>query len=105
MKLFGKRAALVAMFALSAFAQSATAADNKLGRNLAATCANCHGTDGVSVAQVPSLAGVPAAVTIKKMKDYREGKLPASIMHQISKGFNEAQVAAIAEHFAKQSAK
>jgi cytochrome subunit of sulfide dehydrogenase len=98
-------ALFVALFSASAFAQTAATApttDRHLGRNLAANCANCHGTNGKSVAEVPSLAGVPAALTIQKMKDYRDGKLPATIMHQLSKGYTDAQIVAIAEYFAKQ---
>ena len=42
-----------------AFAPSAPAqgADPNLGRNLAAACANCHGTNGVSQQGMPNLAG------------------------------------------------
>jgi cytochrome subunit of sulfide dehydrogenase len=98
--------ACAALFAAAVLhAQTATpaaAADKNLARNLAATCANCHGTGGKSVAEVPSLAGVPAAQTIQKMKDYRDGKLPATIMHQLAKGFTDEQVALIADYFAKQ---
>ena len=72
------------------------------GRNLAAQCANCHGTNGKSVAEVPSLAGQPAATIVQKMKDYRDGKLPASIMHQLSKGYTDEQVALMADFFSKQ---
>ena len=92
--------ALVACVASSAFAQ--TVASPTLGRNLAAQCANCHGTNGKSVAEVPSLAGQPAAVLVQKMKDYRDGKLPASIMHQLSKGYSDEQVAVMADYFSKQ---
>lgn len=92
---------LSAISASSAFAQAP--ADKHLARNLAAACANCHGTNGKSVAEVPSLAGVPAAVTIQKMKDYRDGKLPATLMHQLSKGYTDEQVALIAEYFSKQA--
>ena len=48
---------LVASLLLCATAQ---AADSALGRNLAATCANCHGTEGRAVegAAVPGLAGI-----------------------------------------------
>jgi len=74
-----------------------------LGRNLAAQCANCHGTNGKSVAEVPSLAGQPAAVIVQKMKDYRDGKLPASIMHQLAKGYSDEQVALMADYFSKQA--
>lgn len=48
-------AALLALLATTA----AQAADPNLGRNLAATCANCHGTNGKAVAGsgMGSLAG------------------------------------------------
>lgn len=94
--------ALAASFSIAQAPAASPAPDKNLGRNLAANCANCHGTNGKSVAEVPSLAGVPAALTIQKMKDYRDGKLPATIMHQLSKGYTDAQIQAIAEYFAKQ---
>lgn len=94
--------AFVSSVSLAQAPATTAAPDKNLGRNLAANCANCHGTNGKSVAEVPSLAGVPANVTIQKMKDYRDGKLPATIMHQLSKGYTDAQIAAIAEYFAKQ---
>jgi cytochrome subunit of sulfide dehydrogenase len=94
--------ALLALASSPAFAQSAAPADKHLARNLAANCANCHGTNGKSVSDVPSLAGVPAAVTIEKMKAFRDGKLPATIMHQLAKGYTDEQIALIADYFAKQ---
>ena len=84
----------------AAFAQASSGAT--LGRNLAAQCANCHGTNGKSVAEVPSLAGQSAAVMVQKMKDYRDGKLPASIMHQLAKGYSDEQVVLMADYFSKQ---
>jgi cytochrome subunit of sulfide dehydrogenase len=106
MNLLRSVALIATLAAAHAVAQTAPAAapaaDKNLARNLAATCANCHGTNGKSVAEVPSLAGVPAAQTIQKMKDYRDGKLPATIMHQLAKGFTDEQIAIIADYFAKQ---
>jgi cytochrome subunit of sulfide dehydrogenase len=100
----GLLAASIALCAFAAGAQSVQAPTNAtLGRNLAAQCANCHGTHGKSVAEVPSLAGQPAAVIVQKMKDYRDGKLPASIMHQLSKGYSDEQVALMADYFSKQA--
>lgn len=74
------------------------AADPNLGRNLAATCANCHGTDGQSVGGIPAIAGVPKATLLTQMKEFQTGERPATIMHQISKGYTDAQLDLIATY-------
>lgn len=81
----------------SVFAQSPSP---NLGRNLAATCANCHGSDGRSAGGAASLAGVPAETTIQRMREFQEGKRAATVMHQLAKGYSTEQIAAIAAYFA-----
>ena len=78
---------------------------DELARNLAATCANCHGTGGQARGAVPSLAGQPKADIVQKMNDFRDGKRQATIMHQLAKGYTPQQVDAIAEWFAAQKTK
>ena len=39
---------------------------------------------------------------VKKMLDYKTGRKPATIMHQLSKGYSDAQIIAIAGYFAAQ---
>jgi len=73
-----------------------------LGRDLAAGCAHCHGTNGVSAGVTESLAGKPQDQIVSTFKQFREGKKPATIMHQISKGYTDDQLAAIAAFFAAQ---
>jgi len=89
---------------LLAGAASAQAADPNLGRNLAATCANCHGTNGQAVkgSGMDSLAGMEKAKTLQKLADFKSGDKPASIMHQISKGYTDEQLDLIATYFAAQ---
>lgn len=70
-------------------------------RDLASTCANCHGTNGRSMAEVPSLAGQPAASTAQKMRAYKAGQLQATIMHQLAKGLTDQQIDALAAYFEK----
>lgn len=94
---------IIVTSALANIAFSQTPASPHLARNLAAQCANCHGTNGKSIAEVPSLAGQPANVIVQKMKDYRDGKLPASIMHQLAKGYSDEQVALMANYFSVQA--
>ncbi len=71
-------------------------------RYLAANCANCHGTDGKSVGVMPSLAGMNAELFISHMKAFKDGTRTATIMHQISKGYSDQQIAALAQYFSKQ---
>jgi cytochrome subunit of sulfide dehydrogenase len=96
--------ALGALMAGTAGAQQ-PAADATLARNLAATCANCHGTNGQARGDMKSLAGVPADKLKAMMADFANGNQPATIMHQIAKGYTEQQIALIAGYFAAQPAK
>jgi sulfide dehydrogenase cytochrome subunit len=83
---------------------TAHAADPNLGRNLAATCANCHGTNGNAVkgSGMDALAGMEKSKTLQKLADFKSGDKPASIMHQISKGYTDEQLDLIATYFAAQ---
>ena len=93
-------AAVLALASPWALAQSP---DPNLARNLAATCANCHGTNGqVRGKEVKPLAGVSAEKILAQIADYKSGAQPATIMHQISKGYSDAQLKLIADWFAAQ---
>jgi cytochrome subunit of sulfide dehydrogenase len=83
---------------------AAYAADPNLGRNLAATCANCHGTNGNAVkgSGMDALSGMEKSKTLQKLADFKNGDKPASIMHQISKGYTDEQLDLIATYFAAQ---
>ena len=96
---FGLALALAAGVATNAFGQSA---DPKAARSLAATCANCHGTGGVSVGEVESLAGKPREELVRKMQEFKSGARPATIMNQLAKGYTDEQIDAIAGWFASQ---
>jgi cytochrome c553 len=78
--------------------------DANSARYVAANCANCHGTAGVSKGTTPSLAGVNKERLAEAMRAFRDGKRPATIMHQIAKGYSDAQIDAVAEHFSRQPA-
>jgi len=95
-------AALLAAFCASATAQQP---DPNFGRNLAAPCAICHGTNGVNAGGLPNLAGQPGDYIAKQLRDFRDGKRTATIMHQIAKGYTEPQIDALAAFFSAQKAK
>ncbi len=92
--------ALLLVTAPAVFAQNAN-----LARDLAATCANCHGTNGQARGEMKPLAGRPAAATITLMAEYKSGALPATVMHQIAKGYTDEQIKLIANYLAAQQPK
>jgi len=87
---------------VGANAAAAQGSDPNLARNLAATCANCHGTNGVSQGGTESLAGVSKDDLVRKMQEYRAGTRPGTIMPQLAKGFTDAQIELIGGWFATQ---
>ena len=97
-------AAALLCLASSAFAQADAGKDALYVKSLAATCANCHGTNGKAVdgSTVPSLAGLGKAYHIEQMKAFKAGTRPATIMHQLSKGYSDAQIELLATYFAAQ---
>jgi len=94
------KAPLLFAVALGAAAIPAHAQD--AGR-LAAPCAICHGTDGRAVTKdVVPLAGLPREHIASQMRAFRDGQRPATVMHQIAKGYTDAQIDALAGWFSAQ---
>lgn len=87
---------LLCLYALSAHAQVSQV------RVWAAACANCHGTDGRAMEGNAALAGQSKTTLVAKLLDYKNDRKPATIMHQISKGYSDDQLAEIAGYFAAQ---
>ena len=78
-------------------------AQDRGARNLAAACAICHGTDGrAATKDVVPLAGLPASHIASQMRAFRDGQRPATVMHQIAKGYTDPQIDALAAWFAAQ---
>jgi len=95
--------AALALLLTASAGQAQTAAALQV-RSLAATCASCHGTAGRAVegAAVPGLAGLPATYMVEQMKAFKSGARTATVMHQIAKGYSDAQVDQIAAWYAAQ---
>lgn len=73
------------------------------GARLAANCAACHGTAGITEGTVlPSLAGQGKGTLLVALKAYKSGARQGTIMPQIAKGYTDGQLAQLAEFFAAQ---
>ncbi len=93
---------LTVAFIGGGLALPASAQDANLGRNLAATCITCHGKNATGTG---TLDGMPKDRLVQTMKAFKSGARPATLMHQLSKGYSEPQVELIAEYFSKQKTK
>lgn len=74
-------------------------------RALAANCAACHGTHGKPApgSTLAGLAGKPKEELLTAMTQFKQGKKPATVMHQLAKGYSDEELAALADHFSKQA--
>ena len=77
-------------------------ADPNLARNVAASCSNCHGTNGVSQGGMPSLAGQSKADLVRKMQDFKAGRAQGTVMPQLAKGYTDEQIELMSGWFAAQ---
>ncbi len=105
--LLGSALGLVLGVALqgSAWAQAQPGPQDRLyTQSLAATCANCHGTNGKATegSSVVTLAGMQRDYIVAQMAAFKNGTRPATIMHQLAKGYSDEQVARIAQYFSEQ---
>ena len=83
---------------------SATAqAGNISGSMLGNPCAGCHGVNGASMAgTMPTIGGQSSSYLEKTMKAYRDGSRSSTIMERVARGYDDAQITAMSEFFAKQ---
>ncbi len=73
----------------------------------AAMCAGCHGANGTSPNDMwPSVTGQPAAVTIKSLADYRDGRRTGGPMGMMmvaaAKSLTDQQIADLAAYYEAQ---
>lgn len=94
------RSKVITVFSFLSLSFGACASEQVHIRSLAASCASCHGTQGVALPGMESLAGRSKDDLLKLMLDFKTGKKPATIMHQLSKGYTDQELEQLAAHFA-----
>jgi len=100
------KAALPSIFFTAAFGACAAlpviAAEYDTGRDIAANCASCHHGDRRGGAAVPDLAGMDKAAIVDRVREFRDGRRPSTIMRQLANGYTDAQIEAAASYLAAQ---
>ncbi|MBU3621770.1 c-type cytochrome [Polynucleobacter sp. CS-Odin-A6] len=81
----------------------AQTADQLYQRGLAATCANCHGTDGKGVLDggMPLINNLTSEQMLTQLKAYKSGAREGTIMPQLAKGYSDEQLITIANQLGK----
>lgn len=82
----------------SASIAAAEGPDVTRGAILASTCFTCHGTDGKSPGEMPSIYGVPTESMVKTLQDFKSGMRQATVMGRHAKGYSDDQIREIAEY-------
>jgi cytochrome c553 len=93
---------VIGLFHASAVGAQSLSAEPLKTEGLAATCASCHGTQGISAPGYASqtIAGKPQDYLMAQLKAFKTGQRPATVMHQIAKGYSDEQLEALAQYFA-----
>jgi sulfide dehydrogenase cytochrome subunit len=66
--------------------------------NMISNCYSCHGTDGRSPGSIPSLTGKNAEQALLMLKEYKSGRLAATVMTRHAKGYTDAELEALANY-------
>lgn len=98
MKILAPAIGLLALVTLPAQAQGPAAPFPYFVAN----CFNCHGTEGRINSAIPSIAGRDKAYLEETLKAFKAGSKPATIMHQLAKGYSDEEIAVLADYFSKQ---
>lgn len=100
MKFMTSLALICALAASNAQADAPDSEPLTPGSRLAAGCAACHGTGGISAGGVPSLAGLEREAILQALESFANGTRPATVMHHHARGYSTAERAAMADYFA-----
>lgn len=96
-----KKYILAVLIGLTLMVQ-AVIADERNVELLAASCAACHGTNGHSVGDIPSLAGIDKDKFIREISAFIAGERKATVMHQHALGYTQREIELLATFFSQQ---
>ncbi|WP_102797646.1 c-type cytochrome [Bowmanella denitrificans] len=92
-----KLAVLLALFA----SYSALAGDVAAGKAKSATCAACHGANGISpIPMYPNLAGQKEQYLVLQLKAFRDGERKNMVMAPMAKPLSDDDIANLAAYYA-----
>lgn len=92
--------AVLAATALTVSANAIAAGDAAKGKAKAATCAACHGMDGISkMPNYPNLKGQKEAYVVKQLKAFKDGSRKDATMNAMAKPLSDADMDNLAAYY------
>lgn len=90
---------IVAVLAMGS--TQALAGDIEAGKAKSATCAACHGANGISaIPMYPNLAGQKEMYLAKQLKDFKSGTRKDPVMGAMAMPLSDADIANLAAYYA-----
>jgi cytochrome c553 len=90
----------VALGAMLLTGGAAVAGDIAAGKTKAASCAGCHGSDGISANPLwPNLAGQKAPYLVKQLKAFRDGGRQDPMMSAMARPLSDADIENLAAYY------
>lgn len=91
----------LAVFLALCAAMPAMAGDIAAGKAKSATCAACHGANGISqIPMYPNLAGQKEQYLVLQMKAFRDGERKNMVMSPMAKPLSDDDIANLAAFYA-----
>jgi cytochrome c553 len=91
----------MALAATVLLSSSAFAGDAAAGKAKAASCAACHGAEGISaIPMYPNLAGQKEVYLVKQLKAFKDGSRKDPVMSAMAMPLTDADMENLAAHYA-----
>ena len=91
---------IVAVFAILASVNVAVAGgDASAGEAKAATCAGCHGADGMGNPDNPPIAGLDSAYIVEQLAAYKSGAREHAMMQMFAGQLSDEDMADLAAYY------
>lgn len=88
------------LFSFNSYAETPANSTERQIESLVFTCYTCHGTDGESPGEIPSIKGKSAEKIKEKLLAFRQDQDQPTIMNRIAKGYSEDEINRIADYLA-----
>ncbi len=93
-------ARIIVVLGLLISGSAMAAGDAAAGKTKAASCAGCHGANGISnVPMYPNLAGQKEAYIVTTLKGFRSGERKNATMKAMAAGLSDADIDNLAAYF------